>query len=147
MKKFVVRNIYRYHQSIYRYGNRFPFFPSVLRKNNHYLQFSSFSSASSSPFANVVINQTKGSNSTSPVNIGNDINQSPPTQTKDDITLQKEKTELFPLRRAVAYHFDRGDYHTALSLSKQLKDEVEALYGNNNTVYASSLSNIALMVS
>ena len=57
-----------------------------------------------------------------------------------------ERDDLFPLRRAIAFHYDNGNYQLALKLATELKDKVATIYGTKTTVYASSLSNIALMV-
>lgn len=60
-------------------------------------------------------------------------------------SLDSEKEDLFPLRRSLAFHHDQGDYAKALELALQLLDKVSKVYGTNNTVYASSLNNVALM--
>jgi hypothetical protein len=62
-------------------------------------------------------------------------------------SLDSEKEDLFPLRRLLAYHHDQGDYGKALELALELQEKVAAVYGTKNTVYASSLNNVALMVS
>lgn len=62
-------------------------------------------------------------------------------------SLDSEKEDLFPLRRLLAYHHDQGDYEKALELALELQEKVAAVYGTKNTVYASSLNNVALMVS
>ncbi len=64
----------------------------------------------------------------------------------EDRTLDREKEELFPLRRLLAFHHNAGGYEKALKIGLELQEKITEIYGTNNTVYASCLSNIALMV-
>lgn len=63
----------------------------------------------------------------------------------DDDTLEKEKI-LFRMKREMANHYAKHDYEKALLAAVEMQDKAEELYGSANPVFASCLSNTALMV-
>lgn len=62
---------------------------------------------------------------------------------KDD-SLEKEKF-LYAIKRDMSTLYSKGDYEGALQKAVDLQDEVIALYGKENAIFASCLNNIALM--
>jgi hypothetical protein len=61
-------------------------------------------------------------------------------------SLEREK-ELYAIKRDMTQCYNTGNYEGALDKAVQLHDEVIALYGKSNAIYASCVNNIALMVS
>ena len=52
---------------------------------------------------------------------------------------------LFSLRRRMNKLYQQGSYDTALKVATELKESIENLVGNDNNIYASALSDQALM--
>jgi hypothetical protein len=54
--------------------------------------------------------------------------------------------EMFKIKRRMAAFYNRGSYLLALECAEELEITVADTFGKKNTVYASCLNNIALMV-
>lgn len=67
-----------------------------------------------------------------------------PENPKSPIDIEKE---LFAIKRRMTQFHSRGEYELALECAIELEQEVEKLMGTKNAVYASSVNNVALMVS
>lgn len=67
---------------------------------------------------------------------------------KDNYITNKldDEKELFSLKRALSAQFTQGNYDLALRTAVELSEKCKELYGRENPIFASSLSNIALMV-
>jgi hypothetical protein len=57
-----------------------------------------------------------------------------------------DDTDMVFIKRSMAFQYEKGNYPKALELAKEFRDKVLEAHGDQSTAYASSLSNIALMV-
>lgn len=60
-------------------------------------------------------------------------------------SLMDVEKELFGLKRQMGSFYAKGLYKDALSVAETLRDSVEEHLGKDNSIYASSLNNVALM--
>lgn len=61
-------------------------------------------------------------------------------------TVDKEEEEIRDDKRIMMSHYDKGNFSGALEMALIIKEKVLQKYGEISTFYASSLSDIALMV-
>ena len=61
------------------------------------------------------------------------------------LTPMEQEKHLFQIKRRMGKFYSAGDYSRSFECATELKDKVARWMGNDNAMYASSLSNVALM--
>ncbi len=63
----------------------------------------------------------------------------------DDYSLMDAEKELFSLKRKVGSFFSKGNYQEALNSAEILQEKVQSSLGTDNSIYASTINDVALM--